>query len=78
LFFERYTGPPVITTLAIAEILNLDVYNQTPPLDGDGPLNDALRIVFVPDYHTGWLDVWTEAAFGGDHCAVNLTTPATL
>lgn len=76
MYFQRYTGPPVVTTLTSAELADLDRYSHTPPFDGDGPLHDALRIIFVPEYHAGWIDVWTGKDFSGDYCSVNLTTPS--
>lgn len=78
MYFKRFTGPATLTALNTASIENLDVFDHPAPQDGDGPLNDALRILLVPVHNVGWVDLWTDEGYGNDVCSINLGSPRSL
>ncbi len=74
LYFRRHDGSPFVAAIAANEIPNFDIYENDGQLTGNGPWNDGLRIILVPDGAVGWLDLWTEQNFSGDKCELNLST----
>ncbi len=78
LYFKRFNGPAYITALNSGGIDDLDVFEHPEPFDGDGPFNDALRVILVPYHTVGWLELWTNASLTGQLCSLNLSAPGSL
>lgn len=74
LYFRLADRDPQFTILGATTIGDLDVYDHTPPFDGNGPLNNSLRLILVPPSTLGWMNLWTERSLMGSVCSINLAT----
>lgn len=74
LYFRLADQQPRLVPLDATSIDNLDVYDHAPPIDGNGPLNNSLRLVLVPRSTLGWIELWSERSLSGLVCSINLST----
>ncbi len=74
LYFRRNGQAPQLLPLDATSIADLDIYDHAPPFDGNGPLNNSLRMVLVPRSTLGWIELWTDSGFNGSACSINLGT----
>ena len=74
LYFRRdASGEGFVAGIDDAVVDDLDAFDHTGPLDGDGPWNDALRVILVPAGTVGFVELYTGGGFDGGVCQVNVS-----